>query len=283
MHDDALERTTNGTGLVSTSTYDYIKTLELKNGAGKIPLFKEVLEYAKANNVSVWPEYKPEKPNQTWVDEYARIMNEVGGQAVVPSFLKPELTQFKALLPQYSQIWFHDPLSGFSVKPSDVPAGAWAGIINVVLTEQIADEMKKAKIPLYAWYNLLTKGDDPAGWAKMARLNPVGIITDYPEAYEQWAQGTTYCAKPKAKCAKLPKKLPADDTVVLLKRTCKTSAGTKVKVTLKGKKSAGKLKKGANGKVSVVTGKKGKLTVSYSADGSDTAGPLNMSKKYTVK
>ena len=44
----------------------------------------------------------------------------------------------------------------------------------------------------------------------------------------------------------MPKKLKGDSTVVLLKKTCKSTAGTKVKVSVKGK---GKLKKGKNGKV----------------------------------
>ena len=114
----------------------------------------------------------------------------------------------------------------------------------------------------------------------MARYSPLGVITDYPENYASWGSSTTYCAKPKAKCAKLPKKLLADSTVVLLKKTCKTSAGTKVTVSVKGK---GKLKRAAKGKVSVVTGAKGKVTISYAADGSSKAGPFTASKKYTLK
>ena len=103
-------------------------------------------------------------------------------------------------------------------EASDVPEGAWAGLINVVLSNDpsIADALRTSGITLYAWYNLITKGDDPAGWAAMAKLKPKGIITDYPEQYQQWAASTTYRKAPrkqKAKCAKLPKKLPADARV----------------------------------------------------------------------
>jgi hypothetical protein len=114
----------------------------------------------------------------------------------------------------------------------------------------------------------------------VARFRPLGIITDYPQAYQAWGDSTTYCAKPKAKCAALPKKLKGDSTVVLLKKTCKSTAGTKVKVAVKGK---GKLKKGKNGKVSVVTKKKGKVTITYTAEASNTADALTKSKKYTLK
>lgn len=285
MHDDALERTTNGTGLVSTSTYDYIKTLQLENGGGQIPLFTDLLKYAKDNNVALWPEYKPETPNQTWVTSYAQLVKDSGTEVVVPSFLKPELKQFETLLPGYQQIWFQDPLSGLAVKPSDVPADAWAGLINVVLNYDptIADALKKSGITLYAWYNILTKGDDPAGWEAMARFKPAGIITDYPAEYQQWAASTTYCKAPKkqkAKCAKLPKKLPADSTVVLLKRTCLTNADKKVTVAVKGK---AKLKKGAKGKVSVVTKSSGKVTITYKAKKTAKYAPFKKVKSYRLK
>ncbi len=142
MHDDALDRTTNGTGLVSQSTYDYIKTLQLDNNGGQIPLFADVLKYAKDNNVSVWPEYKPETPNPTWVALYAQLVKDSGAQVVVPSFLKPELEQFKTLLPGYQQIWFQDPLSGLNVKPSDVPAGG-LGRIDQRGSEQRSEHRRR--------------------------------------------------------------------------------------------------------------------------------------------
>ena len=283
MHDDDLARTTTGTGLVSTSTIDYIKSIELKNGAGKIPLFEEVLKWTKDNNLQVWPEYKPEVTNQVWIDDYAAKIKASGANAVVPSFKKPELEQFKTLLPGLNQIWFQDALQLRPVQPSEVPQGAWAGIININSTPDSYAALAKAGIQTYTWYNILTKGDDPTGWAKAAAMKPNGIITDYPAQYQQWAATTGYCNKPTVKCAKLPKKLKADTTVVLLKKTCKTSAGTPVKVTLKGKKSAGKLVKGAKGRISLVTGAKGKLTLTYAAAGSNTAAAWTASKKYTLK
>jgi glycerophosphoryl diester phosphodiesterase len=280
MHDDELARTTTGTGLVSTSTIEYIKSIELKNGAGKIPMFEDVLTWAKTNNLQVWPEYKPETDNQVWINDYAAKVTAAGTDIVVPSFKKPELEQFKTLLPNFPQIWFQDPLLLRPVVPADVAAGAYAGIINVNSTTDSYATLAKAGTKVFTWYNILTGGDNPDGWAKAAAMKPVGIITDYPQEYQQWAATTTYCAKPKAKCAKLPKKLKADSTVVLLKKTCKTSAGTKVTVSVKGK---GKLKRAAKGKVSIVTGAKGKVTITYAAEGSNKAAALNASKKYTLK
>lgn len=282
MHDETVDRTTNGTGKVEEMTIAQIDALELDNGAGKVPHFEEFLKRAKADNVAVWPEYKPETFNQAWIDDYAKLITETGVEAVVPSFKKGELEQFKAKLPGYKQIWFQDVIKdGFALKASDVPEGAYAGLINVSIKfgSNMAN-MDKAGIPVYAWYNELIFNDNPPGWAEVARYKPRGIITDYPEGYQSWGDTTTYCVPPKAKCAKLPKKLKADTTVVLLKQRCKTSSGATVKVAVKGN---GKLKKAAKGKVSVVTGKKGKVTITYSAPASEKAAAFNKSKKYTLK
>lgn len=280
MHDDQLSRTTTGSGLVSQSSIDYIKSLELKNGAGKIPLFEDVLKWAKDNDLQVWPEYKPETPNQVWVDDYAAKIKASGANVVVPSFLKPELEQFKTLLPGYPQIWYQDALQLRPVVPADVPAGAAAGVININASADSYATLAKAGIRTYTWYNIITGGDNAEGWATAARMKPVGIITDYPATYQQWASTTTYCAKPKAKCATPPKKLKADSTVVLLKRTCTTSAGKKVKVTASGK---ARIKRGKNGKVTLITKAKGKVTLNYTAAGSSKAGPLDVTKKYRLK
>ena len=282
MHDPEVDRTTNGTGKVADLTIAEIDALELDNGAGKVPHFEEFLLRAKAHNVQVWPEYKPEDFNQVWIDDYARLITETGVDAVVPSFKKDELAQFKTKLPNNRQIWFQDILKdGIGLKASAVPQGAYAGLINVsVEFGTNTAVLRKAGIEIYAWYNEKLPDENPGGWSEVSRFRPVGVITDYPEAYKAWGDSTTYCAKPKAKCAAMPKKLQGDTTVVLLKKTCKTSAGTKVKVSVKGK---AKLKRGKNGKVSLVTKKKGKVTLTYTAEGSNKADALDKTKKYKLK
>lgn len=55
MHDNSIDRTTNGSGSVKNLTYDEIKNYNLIDDFGnqtnfKIPLFSEVLEWCKTNN-----------------------------------------------------------------------------------------------------------------------------------------------------------------------------------------------------------------------------------------
>ena len=56
MHDNSIERTTNGSGLVKDLTYNELKKYNLIDDYGnatkfKIPSFSEVLEWCKTNNV----------------------------------------------------------------------------------------------------------------------------------------------------------------------------------------------------------------------------------------
>lgn len=70
MHDDALERTTTGVGRVDQNTWETMSRLHLKDDFDtvvnfRIPLFKEVLEWAKKENVILTVDIKrsvaPEK------------------------------------------------------------------------------------------------------------------------------------------------------------------------------------------------------------------------------
>lgn len=56
LHDNSIDRTTNGSGSVKNITYNELKKYKLRDDYGnttkfKIPLFSEVLKWSKANNV----------------------------------------------------------------------------------------------------------------------------------------------------------------------------------------------------------------------------------------
>ena len=59
MHDDDLDRTTNGTGKVNEVTYDYIQTLFLEDNEGKltefkVPTLEEALIWSKGKALFFW-------------------------------------------------------------------------------------------------------------------------------------------------------------------------------------------------------------------------------------
>ncbi|NJN44588.1 MAG: hypothetical protein HC806_07630 [Anaerolineae bacterium] len=57
IHDDTVDRTTNGTGLVSEMTLDQIRALDAGDGE-RVPTFEEVIQLAKDNQVEILPEAK---------------------------------------------------------------------------------------------------------------------------------------------------------------------------------------------------------------------------------
>lgn len=57
IHDDTVDRTTNGTGLVGEMTLDQIRALDAGNGE-QVPTFEEVIQLAKDKGVMILPEAK---------------------------------------------------------------------------------------------------------------------------------------------------------------------------------------------------------------------------------
>ncbi len=57
MHDDTVDRTTNGKGRVADLTLDQIRSLDAGQGE-KVPTFQEVLDLAKASGADIFPETK---------------------------------------------------------------------------------------------------------------------------------------------------------------------------------------------------------------------------------
>ncbi len=70
MHDNSIERTTNGTGLVKNLTYNELKKFNLEDDYGnqtgfKIPLFSEVLKWCKTNSVILTVDIKRSVSQET--------------------------------------------------------------------------------------------------------------------------------------------------------------------------------------------------------------------------
>lgn len=73
MHDNSIERTTTGSGLVKNMTYAELKSYNLVDDFGNetkfnAPLFSEVLEWSKANNVVLTVDIKRSVPQSEVID-----------------------------------------------------------------------------------------------------------------------------------------------------------------------------------------------------------------------
>ncbi|SHH75857.1 glycerophosphodiester phosphodiesterase family protein [Winogradskyella jejuensis] len=73
LHDNSIDRTTTGTGLVKNKTYSELKAFNLVDDFGnetqfKIPLFKDVLDWSKTNNVVLSVDIKRSVPQSEVIE-----------------------------------------------------------------------------------------------------------------------------------------------------------------------------------------------------------------------
>ncbi|WP_430468549.1 glycerophosphodiester phosphodiesterase family protein [Winogradskyella ouciana] len=81
MHDNSIDRTTNGSGSVKNLTYDEIKNYNLIDDFGnqtnfKIPLFSEVLDWCKTNNAILTVDIKRSVRQKDVIDTIKKAMAE---------------------------------------------------------------------------------------------------------------------------------------------------------------------------------------------------------------
>ncbi|MFY0593646.1 glycerophosphodiester phosphodiesterase family protein [Roseivirga sp.] len=103
MHDNSLDRTTNGTGLVKNVTWEYIQTLKLEDNDGvltdfEVPTLKEVLAWSKGKALLTL-DVKRGVPFQKVIEEvrsvgaedYSAIITYSANDAQLVNELAPEL------------------------------------------------------------------------------------------------------------------------------------------------------------------------------------------------
>ncbi|WP_233265948.1 glycerophosphodiester phosphodiesterase family protein [Formosa sp. L2A11] len=81
MHDNAIDRTSTGTGLIKNLTYNELTAFNLVDDYGnetdfKIPLFKDVLKWAKANNVILTVDIKRSVSQKVVIDAIREVKAE---------------------------------------------------------------------------------------------------------------------------------------------------------------------------------------------------------------
>ena len=189
LHDDTLERTTNGRGPVSSKTLEELRKLDAGNwfrpsGQGtaafageRIPTVEEILAFGREHEIGLHLEVKPTGPSGA---EHAIVgalhaSNEVA-RSVVLSFSASVLKRIRQL----------DPLvmTGFLFSdrmPSPVAAAVGAGARQLLpradhATRELVTEAHAHDLRVVAW-----TGDSHAAMQKLIAAGVDGIITDYPD------------------------------------------------------------------------------------------------------
>ncbi|MFA6980846.1 MAG: LamG-like jellyroll fold domain-containing protein [Ignavibacteriaceae bacterium] len=157
MHDDTVNRTTSGTGSVSSMTYAQLRALDAGSwfnaafAGEKIPTFSEALFTAKSdpNNIGIVAEIK--SSNATIVAKVVKMIQDYGMQSrvVVSSFNFAQISQVKSLDTTIS-VQLFGTITNFNIDQVANIGGEWVGSGGTT-TQAIIDYAHSKNVLYNAW------------------------------------------------------------------------------------------------------------------------------------
>ncbi|MCH9816352.1 MAG: glycerophosphodiester phosphodiesterase family protein [Actinomycetia bacterium] len=255
MHDETIDRTTNGTGKISDYTYKQLEQFRLNNGE-KIPSLDKVLQLVKDRGIWGFIEYKDADEKKLY-KIYLKHLEDSGAKVYGAGFSSELMEWLHKKDKNLPLMWFGNRTGSIPIPtpPQDVPTGADPGLINWFIDTQLVDEMAAAGKKVNVWFNTATKGDNPSGsnglgpakdkgWNALTAAGVTWISTDFPDNYNAWMRTGGVCDAPapkkaKAPCVMMPKSkdLQAGRTYKVMTKGCKSTAAKKVKLQVKAKNS----------------------------------------------
>lgn len=183
LHDETVERTTNGQGAVHQMTLAELRRLDAGSWfasefmSERIPTLEEILEFAKKNDVVFYLELKP---NGFWGGEHAlisalRSANEIA-RSVVISFDPAILASLRKIEPTLMTGLLYD---GSSEKPFEkaLEIGARQLVARGdLISPNLLQQAHKQDLQVVCW-----TVNSPAHMRMLAAAGVDGVMTDYPD------------------------------------------------------------------------------------------------------
>jgi len=172
IHDDTLDRTTNGSGKIGEKTLGQLRTLDAGKGE-KIPLLSEVLLLVKELGIELVIELKEEEMEKLVVREIQEA--EMEQSVIISSFFHHSLLKVKELAPELKTGVI---LSSLPIFPVQLAIDARAAIIFQKyprLNRAYIEEASKKGIEIYPW-TINTIED----LENVRELGIKGVVTDNP-------------------------------------------------------------------------------------------------------
>lgn len=183
IHDDTVNRTTNGQGKVHDMTLGVLRQLDAGAWFGsefageRVPTLEEILEFSKKNDVVFYLELKP---TGSWGGEHALIgaLRESGevARAVVISFDHAILASLRKIEPTLMTGVLYD---GQISDPLKVAVNIGARQIAVrgdLVTPHLIDEAHERDLQVVCW-----TVNHPAHIRLLMAAGVDGIMSDYPD------------------------------------------------------------------------------------------------------
>lgn len=179
IHDETVDRTTNGKGKVSDYTLSQLKQLNLSNSQ-KIPSLEEIFS-SFGKTTKYYIETRKVEGKAVMEDELLHLINKYGlvKQVIIQSYSQDSLKKIKRINNNIPLILL---LVGDSVKNVNIDAvrqyaigvGPYAKLID----KDFVDRMHQANLKVHAWFK---NSDEKALIYKTLQYGVDGIFTDYLE------------------------------------------------------------------------------------------------------
>lgn len=178
IHDETVDRTTNGTGTVRDLTLEQIRALDAGQGE-KVPTFEEVVELAKSNGVKILPETKSAHLYPGMEEKMLQILEQATylDQTVIQSFESDSLDKLHRLSPRANLCALYG-LWQFSVS---VPSGDAQYVCPmaemVILNPWIIHQAHMDGRHVFIWFGVI---ENPFTLRIMRFFGADGLILDDP-------------------------------------------------------------------------------------------------------
>lgn len=192
MHDETVDRTTNGTGAVADLTYAQIANLRTADDQ-PVPTLAEVMNDESVDKAYAFVEPKVMPTEAQWATFITALTSRVGAggpKPAIESFDPAVLDQVAIRLPGYTRAM--DQSVG-DADPADITPHATILLKHHdSITATRLAKWTGAGLRVYAWADPAA-GDDSSEWSRMAgyrdaagKLMVSGFITGKPAAYVAW-------------------------------------------------------------------------------------------------
>jgi glycerophosphoryl diester phosphodiesterase len=183
IHDDTLNRTTNGQGRVHDRTLAELRKLDAGSWFGsqftgeRIPTLEEVLEFSKKNDVVFYLELKP---GGSWGGEHALIgaLRESGEipRCVVISFEPAILSNLRKIEPTIMTGVLYDAQLADPLAAALEVGARQIAVRADLVTPRMISEARKKDLQVLCW-----TVNHPAHIRELKAAGVDGIMSDYPD------------------------------------------------------------------------------------------------------
>lgn len=183
IHDETVERTTNGHGAINEMTLAEARRLDAGSWFGsefmgeRIPMLQEILEFTKKHDVVFYLELKP---SGFWGGEHALIsaLRDTGEipRCVIISFDSAILAALRKIEPTLMTGLLHDGKIDDPFEKAVEIGARQLAVRGDLITPNFIEKARKHDLQVVCW-----TVNSPAHMRKLALAGVDGIMSDYPD------------------------------------------------------------------------------------------------------